>query len=162
MRGGMEVDAVMSDVLEIERLSRSRYRFSRSPPAAKPQVARLDGATAITIARERFHKLCAEGTLSTTAEPVEIDPSQVEIVLGLLRHVGKTQTLGICAIDIQRDIETSGHHVTKGAVIAAAVAAGFTLRTWRGVWDYGPDALINASSRDLRRAITAVPLKSER
>lgn len=159
-----------------EQIARNRYRFAFDKPAFDKPVAAprraerqtpmsrdigssepIDGHAAITIARERFHKLCSEGTLSTTGAPVGVDAGQVELVLGFLRGVGKTQQANMCAIDVQRAIAATGREVSKGAVIAASVACGFTVRTWRGVWDYSPDALINASSRDLRRVIAAGP-----
>jgi hypothetical protein len=44
--------------------------------------------------------------------------------------------------------------VLVDAVIAAAVALAFEVRTWRGALSFPPDAITNVSARDFRRHLS--------
>lgn len=143
MRGGVAMVAV-SDIAT-SPIGRSAYR----------QATRLDGITAIAIARDRFKLLCAQGTHPPKSmAPTPVDAGQVELVMTILQRVGKTKTPKVFAVDIARDAAAAtGRKVSVGAVIAAAVALNFGVRSWRGVSSFAPDAATDISLLDLRREI---------
>jgi hypothetical protein len=125
----------------------------QSPVVAQETKAELGGGVlsgreALEIARERFPNLCCEGILPRKAVGEPVDLADIEIVLAALAQCRKTKTrgMGMHTFDMRMLID-----VQHGALIAAAVALGFDVYSWRGTRTYAPHALIAVNQSDVRR-----------
>jgi hypothetical protein len=108
----------------------------------------LSGREALEMARERFPNLCCAGILPRKAIGEPVDLADVEIALAALAQCRKTRTrgMGMHTFDMRMLIDAQ-----HGALIAAAVALGFDVYSWRGTRTYAPHALIAVNQSDVRR-----------
>jgi hypothetical protein len=122
----------------------------QSPVVAQGELGGtvLSAADALEIARERFPNLCCEGILTRKAvgEPVDLDDIEVALVALAQCRKTKTRGMGMHTFDMRMLIDAQ-----HGALIAAAVALGFDVYSWRGTRTYAPHALIAVNQSDVRR-----------
>jgi hypothetical protein len=112
--------------------------------------APLSAQQALVIARERFPNLCRGGILprKTVGEPVDL--GEIATTLAFLRRCRTTKIPNVHTLDLSRSIG-----VRPGAVIAAATALGFNVRSFYGVNCYAPHALIGVNCADATRVAAA-------
>jgi hypothetical protein len=109
---------------------------------------------ALEIARERFSNLCSEGILSRKAIGTPIDLDDLEIALAFFRQCRPTKVPNMHSFDLRRLI---GGQISIGAIIAAAIALGFDVRSWYGAMEFGVHAMIAIRQIDVRRLAMAAP-----
>jgi hypothetical protein len=119
-----------------------------SLPALSALISPHPGVVAIAVARTLFTKLCADGTMPKFGVPVPVDPDQVDAAMRYLVNVKPTKKPTAFSDDLASNISQSvGRKISNGALIAASVTLGLTVRTWYGVQVLAPDALIGVSRR---------------
>ena len=106
----------------------------------------MSAVAALAVARERFPNLGAGGILPKRAAGMAVDLHDIEIALSFLRRCRKTTAPAVQSADLCRLIG-----VQPGAVIAAAVALGFGVHSWRGIREFAPHAIIAVNASDIRR-----------
>jgi hypothetical protein len=114
----------------------------------------LTADQALEIARERFSNLCSEGILSRKAIGTPIDLDDLAIALAFFRQCRPTKVPNMHSLDLRRLI---GGQISVGAIIAAAIALKFDVRSWYGLREFGVHALIGVSQIDVRRLAIAGP-----
>jgi hypothetical protein len=102
---------------------------------------------ALALACERFPNLCASGILPRRVTGSPINPTEVSIALSFLGRCRHTTRPTVHSVDLCRHVR-----VSAGAIIAAAVTLGFTVRGWYGVTAYYPHAVMNVNRLDIRKA----------
>jgi hypothetical protein len=120
-------------------------------PIGQPSKDVIDGVAALMLARERFPNLCANGILGRKFTGPPVDPGHVTTALAFLSQCRKTKIPTVHSFDLRREIGD----VSLGAVIAAATALNFDVRSWYGPTAFPPHALIGVSQRDVRRVAAA-------
>jgi hypothetical protein len=128
-------------MLTIERADVAQVTKSTQPITADQ---------ALEIANKRFKNLRATGILGPTKrrDSPPIDPAHVTKALAVLSRCRRTGKPTAHSHDLRRAIGD----VSLGAVIAAAVGLTFEVRSWSGVTDYAPHAMIGVDARDVERA----------
>ena len=119
-------------------------RIAQDPPA--PWVPLASMVLAL-VRQHRFPNLRAEGILPKRATGPDVDPREVAVALAFLIRCRRTKYPTVHTRDLQRHIGG----VSVGAVIAAAVALGFQVCSWRGAREFFPHALIGVSKIDVRK-----------
>jgi hypothetical protein len=109
---------------------------------------------ALEIARERYSNLCSEGILSRKAIGTPVDLNDLEIALAFFRKCRPTKVPNMHSFDLRLLI---GGRISVGALIAAAVALGFDVRSWYGVMEFGVHAMIAVRQIDVRRVAESQP-----
>jgi hypothetical protein len=107
----------------------------------------ISAEQALALSRDRFPNLASTGILGRSSMGPPIDPDHVTIALMFLAWCRKTKIPRMHSSDLRRRIGD----VSLGAVIAAAVGLNFEVRSWSGVTDYAPHALMNVNPSDVRR-----------
>jgi hypothetical protein len=104
---------------------------------------------ALEIANARFKNLRATGILGPTKrrDGPPIDPAHVTKALAVLSRCQRTAK----PITHSHDLRRSIGDVSLGAVICAAVGLDFEVRSWSGVTDYAPHAMIGVDPADVER-----------
>jgi len=115
-------------------------------PAPAQGTKTISAEMALTIARERFPSLSANGILGRRYSGPAIDPAHVEIAMKFLSGCRRTKKPAVHSHDLRIAI---GHGVSQGAVISAAIALGFDSRSWMGTQMFVPGAMIGVNARDV-------------
>ena len=113
---------------------------------------------AIALAKRRFPRLCPNGLHPYPGtSPRLIDPAQVEAAIAFLSMLTPTRTARIGSGILKHDAERwaarygLGSYVSRGAILAAAVALGLTIRRRGASWAFNSAVAIGVSLKDLRR-----------
>jgi hypothetical protein len=113
---------------------------------------------AITLAKRQFPRLCTNGIYpyaGTASRP--IDPVQVETAIAFLAMLTPTKTPRVGSGTLKHDAENWGKrhglcsYISRGALTAAAVALGLTVKTYPPWLGMNPHVAIGVSLKDLRR-----------
>jgi hypothetical protein len=102
---------------------------------------------AIALGRERFTNLSREGILPRKATGRPIDPNDVAQALAVLAHCRPTKLPRMHTFDLCKLLGD----LQAGAVIAAAIALNFDVRSWYGATEFGQHALTNVSRADVKK-----------
>lgn len=117
------------------------------PPS---QAGDSDPPDPIELAKAWFPNLCAPGILPRRVTGPPIDPAHVATALHLLGRCRRTKRPTVHSSDLCRHAG-----VSPGAIIAAAIALGFTVRGWYGAKAYYPHALVAVSRFYIRKQMSA-------
>lgn len=109
------------------------------------RVTNVDDA--IALGRQRFANLCCPGILPRKATGTPIDPDDVARALAALARCRQTKKPAMHTFDLCRMLGG----LQPGAVIAAAIALNFDVRSWYGAMEFGQHALTNVSRADVKR-----------
>jgi hypothetical protein len=117
-------------------------------PVPVQGTKQISAEMALTIARERFSNLAANGILGKRATGAPIDPAHVTIALAFLSQCRKSKVPAVHSHDLCGEIG-----VSVGALICAAHALGFDVRSWMGTREFMPGAMIGVNSNVVRLII---------
>jgi hypothetical protein len=112
-----------------------------------PLAVQVDPASALSLARERYPTLCSSGILGRKSTGTPVNTDEVAVALAFLAKCKRTKRAAVHSFDLRRAIG-----VSLGAVIVAATALDFEVRSWLGITIYAPHALIAVSKHDVRKA----------
>jgi hypothetical protein len=121
-------------------LSTERATMAQAAISMTPQQA-------LVIARKRFSNLTATGILGSKHSGPPIDLNHVVIALKFLAQCRKTKVPAVHSFDLRQAIGG----VSVGATIAAAIALGFSVQSWRGSMVFAPHAMIGVNAKDIWR-----------
>ena len=117
--------------------------------ATSAQPISIDPVTAIATAhRDQFPNLRASGILPRSQTGLPINPADVAVALSFLSRCRRTKVPSFHTHDLQRHVG-----VGIGAIIAAGVGLGFTVRGWYGNRAFYPHAVMGVNRFDVLKAV---------
>jgi hypothetical protein len=113
-----------------------------------PQAAiSMSAEQALVIANKRFSNLASTGILGRRCTGPPIDLWQISKAMTVLAACRRSKSPRVHSYDLRAAIGA----VSVGAVIAAAVALDFDVRSWLGDTTFAPHALIGVNADDIAR-----------
>jgi hypothetical protein len=117
-----------------------------APSVQRTKPKLISANEALAMAREVFPNLAAIGILGSKRTGQPINPAHVEIALAFLAPCRKSKKPAVHSHDFRQAI---GHGVSQGAVIVAAIALGFDVRSWLGTQMFVPGAMVSVNKADV-------------
>ena len=115
-------------------------------------VQQVPSRIALALARRRFPNLCAPGILGRAVTAPAVDLDEIAVAMSILWRCRRTKCLGVHTSDLAQTIShLTGHDVSVGAIIAAAMALRFRVTTFRVPRAFYPNAMIGVHRADIRK-----------
>jgi hypothetical protein len=114
--------------------------------SAPVEAQEISPGQALEIARQRFPNLSRGGILPKRVAGMPCNLSDIDDALTFLRQCRKTEMPNMHSFDLRRAVD-----VSVGAIIVAATALGFDVRSWMDITSFSPHAMIAVNADDVAR-----------